>query len=85
MQSFLGCLKYYRRFIEDFAIFASALYELREVDVHAWRCKLKDGHQSAITVDDEEKWSRFQVDFAMLKTKMATAPILRISIHRKRR
>ena len=34
MQSFLGSLKYYSRFIEDFAIYASVLYELRETDFH---------------------------------------------------
>ena len=32
MQSFLGILKYYSWFIEDFAIYASVLYELREAD-----------------------------------------------------
>ncbi|OWZ18152.1 reverse transcriptase [Phytophthora megakarya] len=31
MQSFLGSLNYYSRFIEDFAIYASVLYELREI------------------------------------------------------
>ena len=34
MQSFLGSLNYYSRFIEDFAIYAAVLYELREVDFH---------------------------------------------------
>ena len=34
MQSFLGSLNYYSRFIEDFAIYASVLYELREVDFY---------------------------------------------------
>ena len=32
MQSFVGSLNYYSRFIEDFAIYASVLYELREVE-----------------------------------------------------
>ncbi|POM63176.1 reverse transcriptase, partial [Phytophthora palmivora] len=31
MQSFLGSLNYYSRFIEDYAIYAAVLYELREV------------------------------------------------------
>ena len=31
---FLGSLNYYSRFIEDFAIYASVLYELREADFH---------------------------------------------------
>jgi hypothetical protein len=81
MQSFLGSLNYYSRFIEDYAIFASILYELREVDFHAWRCKLKDGDDPATKGEDEEKWSRVQVAFAMLKNKMATAPILRPLTH----
>ena len=34
MQSFLGILNYYSRFIEDFAIYTSVLYELREADFH---------------------------------------------------
>ncbi|KAE8963674.1 hypothetical protein PF011_g28947 [Phytophthora fragariae] len=37
MQSFLGSLNYYRRFIEDMAIYTSVLYELREVDFAAIR------------------------------------------------
>ncbi|OWY91752.1 reverse transcriptase, partial [Phytophthora megakarya] len=32
MQSFLGSLNYYSRFIEEYAIYASVLYELREID-----------------------------------------------------
>ncbi|OWZ01696.1 reverse transcriptase [Phytophthora megakarya] len=35
MQSFLGSLNYYSRFIEDYAIYASVLYELREIDCAA--------------------------------------------------
>ncbi|OWZ00694.1 reverse transcriptase [Phytophthora megakarya] len=31
MQSFLGSLNYYSRFIKDYAIYASMLYDLREV------------------------------------------------------
>ena len=34
MQSLLESLNYYSRFIEDFAIYASVLYELRETDFH---------------------------------------------------
>ena len=34
MQSFLGSLNYYSRFIEDFAVYASVLYELREAEFH---------------------------------------------------
>ena len=77
MQSFLGSLNYYSRFIEDYAIYASILYELREVDFHVWRSKLKDVDHQMTPDEDDEKWSRVQVAFAMLKNKMATAPILR--------
>ncbi|POM74877.1 Reverse transcriptase [Phytophthora palmivora] len=35
MQSFLGSLNYYSRFIGDYAIYAAVLYELREVDFAA--------------------------------------------------
>ena len=34
MQSFLGSTYYYSRFIEDFAINVSELYELQEADFH---------------------------------------------------
>ena len=40
MQSFLGSLNYYSRFLEDYAIYASILYELREVDFHVLRRRL---------------------------------------------
>ncbi|GMF33053.1 unnamed protein product [Phytophthora fragariaefolia] len=35
MQSFLGSLNFYSRFIEDYAIYAAVLYEMREVDFAA--------------------------------------------------
>ena len=34
MQSFLGSLKYYSRFIKEFSRYASVMYELREADLH---------------------------------------------------
>ena len=37
MQSFLGSLNYYGQLIEDFAIYASVLYELRKADFHEIR------------------------------------------------
>ncbi|KAG3073078.1 hypothetical protein PI124_g19331 [Phytophthora idaei] len=37
MQSFLGSLNYYSRFIEDYAIYATVLYELREIDFAAMK------------------------------------------------
>ena len=36
-QSFLGSLNYYSRYLEDYAIYASILYELEEVDYHVLR------------------------------------------------
>ncbi|OWZ11408.1 reverse transcriptase [Phytophthora megakarya] len=45
MQSFLGSLNYYSRFIEDYAIYASVLYELREIDYAAME---KDMNRSRI-------------------------------------
>ena len=77
MKSFLGSLKYYSRFIEDYAIYASILYELREVGFQAWQSRLMDSDHMEIEKEGEEKWSRFQVSFAILKSKIATAPILR--------
>ena len=77
MQSFLGSLNYYSRFIEDYAIYASILYEFREVDFHAWRCWLRGSDHMETEGEDEEKWSRVQVAFAMLKKKITTAPFLR--------
>ena len=32
MQSFLGSMSYYSKFIEDFAMYASVLYELRDTE-----------------------------------------------------
>ncbi|CAI5709078.1 unnamed protein product [Peronospora effusa] len=58
MQSFLGSLNYYSRYIEDYAVYASILYELREVDFNAWRCKLKANEEVAAQEDDKEKWSK---------------------------
>ncbi|POM76905.1 Hypothetical protein PHPALM_5807, partial [Phytophthora palmivora] len=32
MQSFLGALNYYSRFIQDFAVYGAALYQLKDAD-----------------------------------------------------
>ncbi|OWZ11029.1 reverse transcriptase [Phytophthora megakarya] len=45
MQSFLGSLNYYSRFTEDYTIYASVLYELREIDFAAM---MKDTSQVRI-------------------------------------
>ncbi|OWZ10887.1 reverse transcriptase [Phytophthora megakarya] len=45
MQSFSGSLNYYSRLIEDYAIYASVLYELREIDFAAM---IKEATQAQI-------------------------------------
>ena len=52
MQSFLESLNYYIRFIEDFSIYASILYELREADFdEIGRSKELQGSPSEIKSD----------------------------------
>ncbi|KAE9289126.1 hypothetical protein PR003_g25639 [Phytophthora rubi] len=87
MQSFLGSLNYYERFIEDMAIYASVLYELREVDFAAIRDQ--DGRERVgptITSGEDQqnnqatadpKWVEAKAAFSELKKKIATTPILR--------
>ncbi|CAH0522645.1 unnamed protein product [Peronospora belbahrii] len=55
MQSFLGSLNYYGRFIEDCAVYVSILYGSREVDFHDWRFKLRTGDSVVAKAEDEEK------------------------------
>ncbi|POM70515.1 Reverse transcriptase [Phytophthora palmivora] len=54
MQYFLGSLNYYSRFIEDYAIYAAVLYELREVD---FAVMSKDGVRVQIKRSMEHKKS----------------------------
>ncbi|GMF49753.1 unnamed protein product [Phytophthora fragariaefolia] len=75
MQSFLGSLNYYSRFIEDFAIYASILYELREIDFFEAIGQAKTRLES----DDHnqrDKWTRATKAFVVLKDKIVNAPIL---------
>ncbi|OWZ08396.1 reverse transcriptase [Phytophthora megakarya] len=99
MQSFLGNRNHYSRFIEDYAIYASVLYELREIDFAA---TMKDVTQTQIqrvlevesedqaidrrkTLDLEAlyltevdpRWIHAYRSFSVLKSKIATTPILR--------
>ena len=57
MQSFLGSLNYYSRFIEDFAIYASVLYELREADFHEI-CRLSSEDVAIPAVKCDHKYQR---------------------------
>ncbi|KAE9030345.1 hypothetical protein PR002_g9910 [Phytophthora rubi] len=89
MQSFLGSLNYYGRFIEDMAIYASVLYELREVDFAAIRDRAgreRDGPTATYTKDQQDnqdrattnpKWIEAEVAFLELKKKIAATLILR--------
>ncbi|KAE8975132.1 hypothetical protein PR002_g25686 [Phytophthora rubi] len=85
MQSFLGGLNYYSRFIEDFAIYASVLHELRESDFHEiTRKKPKESVVEEPNSDDreetpagEDRWTRAERAFTVLKTKNAATPVLR--------
>uniref|UniRef100_A0AAV1TPZ2 Reverse transcriptase n=1 Tax=Peronospora matthiolae TaxID=2874970 RepID=A0AAV1TPZ2_9STRA len=74
MQSFLGSLNYYRRFIEYFAVCAAVLYEERESDFF-------EIDQSQLAAGDEcsneGRWTEAKVAFTMLKAKIATAPMLK--------
>ncbi|KAE8969380.1 hypothetical protein PR001_g27514 [Phytophthora rubi] len=83
MHSFLGSLNYYSRFIEDFAIYASILYELREADFFEATRRSKINPDVGLTGDDdsqpsgEDKWARAMTAFTVLKDKLVRAPILR--------
>jgi len=82
MQSFLGSLNYYSRFIEDFAIYAGILYELREVDFHEFRRRNErlEGHLTGgdeSSAGEEDRWARAISAFTMLKAKVVATPILR--------
>ena len=77
VQSFLDSLNYYNRFIEDYAVYACIICELREVDFQARRNQLKNEHHAPVNEEKEEEWFRVQFAFDMLNNKISTAPILR--------
>lgn len=77
MQSFLGSLNYYSRFIEDFAIYASVLYELREADFYEIARQTKPtGGDEDVVAEEGNRWTEARTAFAILKNKIMTAPIL---------
>ncbi|GMF52044.1 unnamed protein product [Phytophthora fragariaefolia] len=68
-------LNYYSRFVEDFAIYASILYELREIDFFETSGQAKARLES----DDQkqrDKWTRATKAFVLLKDKIVHAPIM---------
>ncbi|KAE9305192.1 hypothetical protein PF008_g21782 [Phytophthora fragariae] len=89
MQSFLGSINYYSKFIDDYAIYAAVLYELREVDFAAMskpETRSRTQNLAAVGDDVEEagksaeadlRWIRAQKSFSKLKEKVASTPILR--------
>ncbi|KAE9351975.1 hypothetical protein PR003_g4612, partial [Phytophthora rubi] len=90
MQSFLGSLSYYSKFIEDYAIYAAVLYELREVDFAAMskpetRSRIQnlaaavgdDIEETGESAEADLRWIRAQKSFSKLKEKVASTPILR--------
>ncbi|POM68730.1 LOW QUALITY PROTEIN: Reverse transcriptase [Phytophthora palmivora] len=77
MQSFLGSLNYYSRFIEDFAIYASVLYKLREADFYEIARKIKStGDDESVATEEGNTWTEARTAFATLKNKIVNAPIL---------
>ncbi|POM78933.1 Reverse transcriptase [Phytophthora palmivora] len=76
MQSFLGSLNYYSRFIEDFAIYASVLYELREADFYEIARKVKStGDDEGVVAEEDGRWTEARTAFTILKNEIVTAPI----------
>ncbi|GMF42371.1 unnamed protein product [Phytophthora fragariaefolia] len=75
MQSFLGSLNYYSRFIEDFTIYASILYELQEIDFFEASGQAKPRLESN-DQDQRDKWTRANKAFVVLKSKIVNAPFL---------
>ena len=77
MQYFLGSLNYYSRFIEDYAIYAAVLYELRESDFH------EIGRSKTVEINErsgderDNRWKEATIAFTMLKAKVATTPTLK--------
>ncbi|GMG14528.1 unnamed protein product [Phytophthora fragariaefolia] len=75
MQSFLGNLNYYSRFIEDFAIYASILYELRDIDFF----DASGRDNTRLESDDQDQrdmWTQVTKAFVVLKDNIVNAPIL---------
>ena len=77
MQSFLGSLNYYSRFIEDYAVYAAVLYELRESDFYEIGRSQNADKQERSHDKRDGRWKEATMAFTMLKAKIATTPTLR--------
>ncbi|KAJ0391013.1 hypothetical protein P43SY_010273 [Pythium insidiosum] len=64
IQSFLGSLNFYHKFIEHFAVYAAALYEVTAADL-------------ATDQEDPDRLKAAKAAFEALKSKLVEAPILR--------
>ncbi|KAJ0390914.1 hypothetical protein P43SY_011218 [Pythium insidiosum] len=64
IQSFLGSLNFYHKFIEHFAVYAATLYEVTPADL-------------AVDESEPERLKTAKVAFEELKKKLVEAPILR--------
>ncbi|GMF33270.1 unnamed protein product [Phytophthora fragariaefolia] len=82
IQSFLGSLNYYQRFIEDFAIYATVLYELSEGDFHEIGRQEESNSSGSGTggvvasTEQADRWTRAKVAFTMLKAKVVNTPVI---------
>ncbi|POM72780.1 Hypothetical protein PHPALM_10452 [Phytophthora palmivora] len=62
---------------EDFAIYASVLYELREADFYEIARRTKStGDDEDVATEEGNKWTEARTAFATLKNKIVNAPIL---------
>ncbi|GMF46595.1 unnamed protein product [Phytophthora fragariaefolia] len=83
MQSYLGSLNYYRRFIEDFAIYAAVLYELHEGDFQEIGRQEENNSSGRGTggvvasTEQADRWTLAKFAFTMLKAKLVSTPILK--------
>ncbi|OWZ08483.1 reverse transcriptase [Phytophthora megakarya] len=83
LQSFLGSLNYYSRFIEDYAIYAAVLYELLENVGQGSQEDQAVDHRKALDLEAQDptevdpRWIHAHRSFSALKAKIATTPILR--------
>ncbi|OWZ01486.1 reverse transcriptase [Phytophthora megakarya] len=81
LQPFLGSLNYYSRFIEDFAVYTTILYKLRETDFHdIAKMNAEDAREtrtdnSQIAEGESDRWAKNA--FTMLKAKIIATPVLK--------